>query len=266
MASPFIAPLISGVTGLINTIGSKRRAKRNVRQSVAATKELADYTYQQDLAQWHRQNQYNMPRSQMQRLREANLNPNLVYGTGTVTGNTAGQQPKYQQQVADYSGVPALQVPNYIGESQSIKKTDAEINLLQEQERNTREATLNTMAERMGITARGFKDTIGNLTYGALQRTQLQSAQLTNQQKRENIRLTGRTVEQRVLQNELLEIRKRIEKSGKVGTYGNLRRNVESIAKELKIPFQQAMQEAVEVFQSLPKKLFNDAMDLLNLR
>ena len=76
---------------------------------------------------------YNMPKSQMQRLRDAGLNPNLVYGTGTVTGNTGGQQPKYQQQTADFSGVPPVQLPNYIGQSQSIEKTNAEIDLIQAQ-------------------------------------------------------------------------------------------------------------------------------------
>lgn len=34
------------------------------------------------LADWTMQNEYNSPQSQMQRLRDANLNPNLVYGNG----------------------------------------------------------------------------------------------------------------------------------------------------------------------------------------
>lgn len=38
---------------------------------------------------WNRSNQYNSPSSQMQRLKDAGLNPNLVYGNGTV-GNATG--------------------------------------------------------------------------------------------------------------------------------------------------------------------------------
>lgn len=38
-----------------------------------------------DLANWNMQNDYNSPTSQMQRLREGGLNPNLVYGNGTST-------------------------------------------------------------------------------------------------------------------------------------------------------------------------------------
>ncbi len=125
---------VGGLFGIINSIGAKRRAERNVRRSVTATKELADYTYAQDLEQWNRQNLYNMPKSQMQRLRDANLNPNLVYGTGTVTGNTGGQQPKYQQQVADFSSVPAVQAPNplaMVSQFQDIKMKDAQIDIVQ---------------------------------------------------------------------------------------------------------------------------------------
>lgn len=40
------------------------------------------------LSDWTRQNEYNSPEAQMERLREAGLNPNLVYGKGA--DNTAG--------------------------------------------------------------------------------------------------------------------------------------------------------------------------------
>lgn len=39
---------------------------------------------------WHMQNQYNSPQAQMQRLSEAGLNPNLVYGA-SAPGNSSGQ-------------------------------------------------------------------------------------------------------------------------------------------------------------------------------
>lgn len=40
-----------------------------------------------NLADWHMQNAYNSPEAQMQRLKEAGLNPHLVYGTGAVANN-----------------------------------------------------------------------------------------------------------------------------------------------------------------------------------
>lgn len=39
---------------------------------------------------WNLANDYNHPLQQMQRLREAGLNPLLVYGSGSVSGNTTG--------------------------------------------------------------------------------------------------------------------------------------------------------------------------------
>lgn len=39
---------------------------------------------------WNMMNDYNHPAQQMQRLKEAGLNPLLVYGSGSVTGNTTG--------------------------------------------------------------------------------------------------------------------------------------------------------------------------------
>lgn len=46
----------------------------------------------QNIQQWERENEYNKPAAQMQRLREAGLNPNLVYGRGSVA-NTAASSP-----------------------------------------------------------------------------------------------------------------------------------------------------------------------------
>lgn len=39
---------------------------------------------------WNIANDYNHPINQMARLKSAGLNPNLVYGSGSVTGNTSG--------------------------------------------------------------------------------------------------------------------------------------------------------------------------------
>lgn len=41
------------------------------------------------LANWHLQNSYNSPEAQMARLQKAGLNPNLVYGNGTVANSTS---------------------------------------------------------------------------------------------------------------------------------------------------------------------------------
>lgn len=52
-------------------------------------REQNEYVYAQNLAQWQRENEYNSPSAQMQRLIEAGLNPNLVYGSGSATQSSA---------------------------------------------------------------------------------------------------------------------------------------------------------------------------------
>lgn len=53
---------------------------------------------------WQQQNAYNTPAAQMERLKAAGLNPMLVYGNGSVTGNTT-QTASPRAQVVDYSGM-----------------------------------------------------------------------------------------------------------------------------------------------------------------
>lgn len=55
------------------------------------------------------QNEYNDPESQMERYKEAGLNPHLIYGQGTP-GN-ASEMPKYQPAQMDYEK-PEIQVPD----------------------------------------------------------------------------------------------------------------------------------------------------------
>lgn len=49
--------------------------------------------YQRDVAMWNLENEYNSPRSQMERYQAAGLNPNLIYSQGTP-GNSTGT-PKF---------------------------------------------------------------------------------------------------------------------------------------------------------------------------
>lgn len=109
------APVAGGLFGLVgNLFGShsNRNAQQSaneanlqaVRETNRANRELAEYAYSRDLEMWNRQNQYNSPSAQMERLKAAGLNPNLVYGHGAV-GNVSSAIPRYQ--------VPQVQTPNY---------------------------------------------------------------------------------------------------------------------------------------------------------
>lgn len=94
--------LIAGFGSLLNSgIGMAAQRNANIQNM-----QLAKYqnnwqtaenekAYARSVEMWNMQNQYNSPTAQMSRLRQAGLNPNLVYGSG-VTGNSAGSAPQYQ--------------------------------------------------------------------------------------------------------------------------------------------------------------------------
>ncbi|MCD7848881.1 MAG: hypothetical protein LUH63_03545 [Parabacteroides sp.] len=101
-----ILPLIgAGISALGNIAGSAI-GMSSQRQANIQNMQLAKYqnnwqsaentrAYARNLEMWNMQNEYNSPTAQMSRLRQAGLNPNLVYGSG-VTGNSAGTPPQYE--------------------------------------------------------------------------------------------------------------------------------------------------------------------------
>lgn len=126
---PIIAAgLISGGASLLGNVSTNEANRRQ-----------AELAYQRELDMWNRNNEYNTPTNQMARLKSAGLNPNLVYGTGSVTGNTSGNLPKYQAPRMDYN----LNVPNVmdmLGTYQDIKVKQKQQNLMDKQiERQTLE-------------------------------------------------------------------------------------------------------------------------------
>ena len=86
----WVPAVAGGALGLAaNLISNKQQKKREQDRRLY------------DLEQWHRQNRYNHPLQQMARLKNAGLNPNLIYGSspGSAVGNAgaipAGQAPEY---------------------------------------------------------------------------------------------------------------------------------------------------------------------------
>ena len=86
---PVLPALIAGgaslIGGAVNAFsqGSQNRASRQFER------EQYERQYNNNLEFWRMQNAYNDPSAQMQRLRDANLNPNMVYGqnSGAASGN-----------------------------------------------------------------------------------------------------------------------------------------------------------------------------------
>ena len=79
MAGPLLAAGLAGILGIGSSVASNIGAKN--RQNLANT---------QNVEFWNKQNAYNTPKSQMARLKEAGLNPALIYGSGATNTGVAG--------------------------------------------------------------------------------------------------------------------------------------------------------------------------------
>lgn len=99
----FGGALIGGIGGIASGIINAIQSRQNTNRTIKANREQADLAYNRDVEMWNKGNMYNSPQAQMDRLKSAGLNPNLVYGSGAVAGQAAGQLPKYNAPTQDYS-------------------------------------------------------------------------------------------------------------------------------------------------------------------
>lgn len=106
--------LITGATGLLGGLFGMFGQNKNIDKQIAAQKEenavnrgynlnLAKLQNQWSIEQWNRENAYNTPAAQYQRLVEAGLNPDLMYQNGGIS-NVAGASPEMT------SGAPSTPV------------------------------------------------------------------------------------------------------------------------------------------------------------
>lgn len=144
---PITLSLIAGtVQGIGSSISGRRAEKRTQKaqeiqneKDRAFTRAMYDKQRQDNISDWNAMNKYNSPEQQMQRLREAGLNPNLVYGKGA--DNTAvmikGSNPTTNNQpVVGYKDhlTPAMQAGmNTITQYQNYKMQQQQTDNLQKQ-------------------------------------------------------------------------------------------------------------------------------------
>jgi|GEM_PF-5050930 len=120
----------------------------------ASNKKIARENREFSLEMWNRNNEYNTPLAQMQRLKEAGLNPNLMYGQGT-TGNSSapakadGANPtQYKLNFLEAAQLHQQQKLNE--QSIQLQKSQTELNHAQAQKVNAE--TANTHANTQNTT------------------------------------------------------------------------------------------------------------------
>ena len=114
--NPMLA-LGSGLFSLGSTLFANDQAEASAKKA-----------FERNLYMWNLNNQYNSPVEQMARLKAAGLNPNLVYGSGNVVGNTSnGGYGSYGYDVYKPTNV-VQEYQQLMANDASIRNTEAEIN------------------------------------------------------------------------------------------------------------------------------------------
>ena len=145
--------IMAAVAGGGNLLSSIIPSAANVYSTILtnqANKELAQYAYTRDVAMWEKNNQYNSPIQQMQRLQKAGLNPNLVYGNGSVVGNTSGQIPKYNAPEMHAPQVGSIGIAEAINAIQHYRLTESAL-ANQDASRREKEQTIVNKVIDQGI-------------------------------------------------------------------------------------------------------------------
>lgn len=126
-----VPTVVKSGTGFLSSLIASRRSRLNTEATIAHQKEQSQLAYERDLEQWNRQNQYNDPSAQMARLKAAGLNPNMIYGSGSATGNVSGQSVKYHPAGGEFKQQP-IQLPDVLGQYQDFEMKKANIDLINE--------------------------------------------------------------------------------------------------------------------------------------
>lgn len=166
----FLGSAVPSAVSAVGNIGSSLISAGSVNKSNDANMKLAQYQYEQNLAQWNRENEYNSPKQQMARLAAAGLNPNLIYGNGVAgaTGNTSTSSPRYEAPKLDYrydtsgfANAASSAVGTYLS-SQQVKQTEQNVELSKTQQQALQAQILATNANTLKTVS---ETKLSNLSY-----------------------------------------------------------------------------------------------------
>lgn len=125
--------IIGDIANIFQQKKNRKFAEEQASKERAFNRSMEDQAWNRNIEAWNMQNEYNDPQAQMSRLKRAGLNPNLMYGKGTV-GN-AGEIAKYNAPQGSFPS-PPIAMPGLNALSEATKDY-FNIRLMQEQIKNT---------------------------------------------------------------------------------------------------------------------------------
>lgn len=127
--------------GIFGYLGQRSANKTNLK--------LAQQARDHDVNMWNRQNEYNTPAMQMQRLKEAGLNPNLIYegGAGSMGNASAPQKSPVPEVSNELASLKAINIMPAISLYQDWQVKRAQIDNLEAQREAITEQTIGKRLE-----------------------------------------------------------------------------------------------------------------------
>lgn len=180
--------LLSGISTAMNWL----QQGHSISAQKDAQKELMNHQFELNKQQWNAENEYNSPGAQMQRLKNAGLNPNLVYGSGAVTGNTTTQGPRAQFTHVDRNQARFENLAQIAERVQSLKSMRANASAqealanLYGQKAATEQLTRNAM--KLDIVKKEFDNYILGQTY----QNSIEGSKLALENLRHDIMVKGK--------------------------------------------------------------------------
>jgi hypothetical protein len=145
------------------------------KQQANAAQRSYDIQRRDSLADWKMQNDYNSPQMQMQRFKEAGLNPNLIYkqtNEAAPVRSTNYDTPKFNAPTPDLNMIGAV-----MGQNADIKLKEAQTNNLAKQNTVIEQDALLRQAQTAGEIARTTANSDANRRANELQKYSLQAAE-----------------------------------------------------------------------------------------
>jgi hypothetical protein len=106
-AGKLLSPLGSLFGNIFGQRAKRRQDKLNFQRQREHNLEMAKYNFDRQVEMWNMQNAYNDPKAEMRRLKEAGLNPQLMYGQG-AEANRASSMTAPTAETADYNVRPGF--------------------------------------------------------------------------------------------------------------------------------------------------------------
>lgn len=135
---------------------ARQQSMENTMMTIQGQRRLAEEAYQRDIDMWNRANEYNLPVNQVQRMKDAGLNPALLY-KGSPQNTASGDLPKYQRYDTNYDVKP-IDPTVMLSQFQDMSIKQAQIDIMKEQAKLEKEkvTTQMLMNNQIPVRTRGY--------------------------------------------------------------------------------------------------------------